>query len=60
MRTLIKLTFFVWLAITAMLAWSMDWQLPSGQIALVMLCLLSFVGGLCGILFAIHDTLYKE
>lgn len=60
MRTLIKLTFYVWLAITAVLAWTMDWQVPSGQIALVGLCALSFVGGVCGVVFTIHDTLYEE
>lgn len=60
MRTVVKLAFFFWLAISALLVWATDRQLPSGEIALGALCILAFFGGIGGVAASIFDALYER
>lgn len=54
MRNLIKLGFFLWLAIAAGVAWITDDQLVAGQISKAVLCALAFFGGMAGLFMVIH------
>ena len=60
MRILIKLTFFFWLAISALLVLTTERHMPSGQVALAGLCALSFFGGVSGIFAAIYDAIRDD
>ncbi len=56
MRNLIKLAFFLWLAIAAGVAWITDDQVVAGQISKALLCTLAFFGGLAGVFNIIYQV----
>jgi hypothetical protein len=57
MNTTIKLCFYVWLAISALMVWyTNDWPM-AGLISKVWLCTLAFFGGVIGTAKIFHDEL---
>lgn len=60
MRTVVKLAFFCWLAISALLVLVTERHMPSGQIALGALCVLALCGGVGGIAATIFNVLYAR
>lgn len=60
MRNLIKLGFFMWLAIAAGVAWITDDQVVAGQISKAVLCALGFFGGMAGLFVVIHQVALED
>lgn len=60
MTITIKLCFYLWLAISALMVWyTNDWPV-AGRISIVWLCTLAFIGGVIGIAKILHDGLHEK
>lgn len=60
MKIIIKLAFFMWLAISAGMVWvTKDFEI-AGKISMVWLCLLSFFGGITGMTWIIHQEMSSQ
>lgn len=57
--TLIKLAFFVWLAILASMTWVTN-GLVAGEVSKMMLCAVAFLGGIIGCWAIIYHALQDE
>lgn len=59
-RSLIKLAFFLWLAIAAGTAWITDDMTVAGLISKAVLCGLAFFGGVAGVAWTIYSEARGE
>lgn len=57
--TIIKLAFFLWLAILAVMTWTTS-GLVAGEVSKMLLCAVAFLGGIAGAWLIIYQVLRDE